>query len=669
MKIRNIVFVVIFIVASLFVPSQEVSAQMDRGLRKAIEEFEAGHYNTAARMLRSAYNRARGRDQQAEVMFMIGECHRLTGAAVLAENWYQRALDRDYPDPVIHLHLGEAKRMLGKFVEAREHYVMFKERVPNDRRGDDGIRSCDFAIEIMESGGNGYVVENMRVWNTSRNSDFSPVYASDDYNAVYFTSSRDAATGRNINSVTGEKFTDIFVTIRGRNGSWSQPVPIEGDVNTEFDEGMVSFTPDFQTMYFTRCRTSPNRAYGCHIVSAQLVNGRWTRERVVDIGHDTIVIAHPAISPDELTLYFVSDMAGGQGGKDIWKVTRNGVSDNWGRPQNLGPTINTSGDEMFPYVHPDGTLYFSSNGHIGLGGLDIFKAHEEDGGRWTVENMGYPINSTADDFGITFQADTETGYFTSSRSNSNNTTRVVDNIWHFMLPPLNFNLIGLVKDERNDRPLSNAIVTIIGSNGTNITLQTNPDGTFRHVLSANVDYVLVASQQNFLNGRERVTTRGFELSRDFQVTIDLTSIEQPIEIPNIFYDFARWELRPESMVSLDLLVETLNDNPSITIEIGSHTDARGSDEANLQLSQRRAQSVVDYLIEKGIPRARLSARGHGRTTPKIVDDQMAAQHPFLRNGFELTETYINSLSTTDEQEIAHQFNRRTDFRVVRTDYR
>ena len=660
MKIRNIVY--ILTVACWLAPAQ--SYGQSAKLKKAYEEFNAGHYSSAADMLRKNYETAKTNEEKADVMFKIGECYRLINEPARAEMWYVKAVAKNYMDPVIHLRMGEIKKMRQKYAEAKEEFKKYKEKVPGDRRGDDGIKSCDIALESIANP-NGYQVEPMKFFN-SRQNDFSPAYAADDYLTVYFTSSRDAATGKNINAVTGEKFSDIFVSKQDRKLVWSQPVPIEGDVNTEFDEGMCSFTPDFQTMYFTRCRTSPNKAYGCQIVSAQLVNGKWTREKVIDIANDSVVVAHPAISPDELTLYFVSDMPGGQGGKDIWKVTRASTSDNWGRPENLGSAINTPGDEMFPYVHPDGTLYFSSNGHIGLGGLDIFKASEENGS-WNVENMGSPINSPSDDFGITFMADEEQGYFSSSRNTS--TTRSDDDIFHFKLPPLAFTLTGLVIDEKTNQPLPGSAVQVISSSeGTNV-ITTGNDGIFRLNLKPGTDYVFNASRQGYLNGKERETTKGLERNTDLRITIPLTSIARPIEISNIFYDFNRWDLLPESMVALDELVEILNDNPNITIELGSHTDARGGVSDNQLLSQRRAQSVVDYLIEKGIAADRLTAKGNGKESPKVVDEQMAAQYSFLRNGVTLTETFINSLSTREDQEIAHQFNRRTEFSVVRTDYK
>ncbi|MDR2039878.1 MAG: OmpA family protein [Bacteroidales bacterium] len=657
MNSRNIFFVILTI---CFISTPLSYGQKNSKVKKAYEEFSAGHYSSAADMLRKAYSSVKNKDEQAAILFKIGECYRLTSEPSRAESWYIKAINKGYQDPIVHLYLADAKKMNQKYAEAKEEYVKYKEKAPNDRRADDGIKSTELAITWMETG-NGYQVENMKFFN-SRQSDYCPAYASDDYTTVYFTSSRDAATGKNVNAVTGESFSDIFVSKLDRKNVWSQPVPIDGDVNTEVDEGICSFTPDFRTMYFTRCRSAKNKAWGCQIVTAQLVNGRWTKEKAIDIANDSVVIAHPAISPDELTLYFVTDMPGGQGGKDIWKVTRSNSGDNWGTPENLGPTINTPGDEMFPYVHADGTLYFSSNGHIGLGGLDIFKARNDEG-QWIVENLGYPINSPSDDFGITFQAESEQGFFSSNR-----TSRGDDDIFVFSLPPLAFNLTGVVVDEKTNAVLPESTVKIISSDGITNEMPTGADGTFKITLKPNVDYVFIASKKGYLNGKERETTKGLERSKDFRITIPLSSIANPIELTNIFYDFAKWDLRPESMVALDRLVETLNDNPHITIELGSHTDSRGTIADNEVLSQRRAQSVVDYLIQKDIASDRLTAKGYGEEHPKVVDDELAKQYPFLPKGTRLTEEFINSLTDNNQQEIAHQINRRTEFRVLRTDY-
>jgi peptidoglycan-associated lipoprotein len=379
---------------------------------------------------------------------------------------------------------------------------------------------------------------------------------------------------------------------------------------------------------------------------------------------DSLVAAHPAITPDGRTLYFVSELPGGYGGKDIYYSTRESSEAAWSRPVNMGPDINTKGNELFPYVRDDGTFYFSSDGHLGMGGLDIFKAIPQPNGNWLVSNMKAPINSEADDFGIVYEAGAEKGIFSSARKGKSN-----DELYLFEMPPLKFNITGLVKDEKTGAPVPSSIVQLIASDGTNMQATTGNGGDFKFVLQANVDYIFLASKDGFLNGKSRETTRGQEKSRDFLTTILLTPIDKPIELPNIFYDFGKWDLRPESMVSLDKLVETLDDNPNITIELMSHTDSRDTEEFNLDLSQKRAQSVVDYLIGKGVDQARLSPRGYGESTPKVVDAETAALYPFLRSGANLTEVYINSLATEEQKEIAHQINRRTEFRVLRTDYK
>ena len=382
------------------------------------------------------------------------------------------------------------------------------------------------------------------------------------------------------------------------------------------------------------------------------------------------MVAHPAISQDELTLYFVSDMDGsvqdyeGKNSKDIWVVTRGDKSANWEEPKNLGNDINTPGDEVFPFVHADGTLYFSSNGQIGMGGLDIFKATKDESGHWDVENMQYPINSSSDDFGIVFESDRESGYLSSTRKGRGN-----DDIFSFLLPPLKFSIIGTVKNEKTDETIPESTIKSIGSDGITLETITGKDGEFKLMLKPGTDYVFIASKDKFLKGKERETTKGLTQSTELKTEIYLTPIDEPIEVENIFFDFNKWDLRPESLISLDKLVETLNENDNITIELGSHTDSRASDEYNLELSKKRAQSVVNYLIEKGIARDRLIAKGYGESVSKVVDKKDNEMYPFLPVDTKLTESYINSLKDEDQQEMAHFLNRRTEFRVLRTDYK
>jgi len=416
-------------------------------------------------------------------------------------------------------------------------------------------------------------------------------------------------------------------------------------------------------MYFTRCEAGKRERKGCEIMVTKRTGDKWSEPKNIGILPDSVVAAHPALSPDGLTMYFVSDIPGGFGKKDIWKSTRTRVGDNWSKPVNLGPEINTPGDELFPYVRKDGTLYFSSDGHIGMGGMDIFSAKQQPDGSWLVQNMKAPINSNADDFGIAFEDDAEKGMFSSTRKGRGN-----DDLYSFELPPLKFNVTGLVKDEKTGAVITGSLVQLIASDGSNLQAETGSAGDFKFALKANVDYIFLASKRGYLNGKEKETTKGQDKSREFMVTILLTAIDKPIELPNILYDFGKWDLRPESMVSLDKLIETLLDNPNVTIELMSHTDSRDTEEYNQQLSQKRAQSVVQYLIDKGIAPERLLAKGYGESTPKVVDQDIAKQNPFLKAGATLTEQYINSLANDEQREIAHQINRRTEFRVLRTDY-
>jgi peptidoglycan-associated lipoprotein len=631
-----------------------------RKAQQAYDAWEAGEYFEAIDFFKDAYSKTRDRDERNEYVFMVAECYRLTNNPRSAEPWYKRISGRDNARPEATYWYAQTLKKNGKYEEALEAFEEYRQVVPSDARADLGIRSCELAIEWMESP-QPYEVEEVKDLN-SRESDFCPVYARDDYGMVYLTSSRDESTGKRDHGATGENFSDIFESRLDKKERWSTPLPVT-DLNTEFEDGAVSFTSDFREIYFTRCEMGKRENKGCEIMTARRNENGWSQPERLDILPDSLVAAHPAISPDGLTLYFVSTLSDGYGGKDIYKVTRSSANDSWSRPRNMGPEINTTGDEMFPYVRHNGTLYFASNGHIGMGGLDIFKAEPQPDGRWLVDNMRYPVNSNADDFGISFQGDNESGMFSSSRKGRGN-----DEIYSFLMPPLRFSVTGLVKDEETGEPIPEAVVQMIASDGTTVRDNTGESGEFRFMLNEDVDYIFLASKEGYLNGKEKETTKGQDKSREFLTTILMTSIDKPIELPNILYDFNKWDLRPESMVSLDKLVETLNDNPNVTIELMSHTDSRDTEEYNMELSQKRAQAVVDYLIAKGIDPERLSARGYGESRPKVVDAEIASMYDFLREGNILNEQFINSLPNDEQKEIAHQINRRTEFRVLSTEY-
>jgi peptidoglycan-associated lipoprotein len=655
---RRILFLIILLIIITF---QEAQGQK-RKTERAYAAFNAGEYYDAIDEFKDAYSKTKKADKtsRTEIVFMIGECYRLTNNPKDAETWYKLAVKSSYPKPEAEFWLAESLKKNGRYQNAIDELKKYKQVAPSDAKADQEIRACELAQDWLRNP-EPYKIDELKDIN-SKESDFSPAYARDDFGVIYFTSSRDGATGNKTHGATGQGFTDIFESRIDKKAKWSTPVPVEG-INSEAEDGTPFLFNSYKELYFTRCEAGKREKKGCMIMYSKKTGDKWSEPKNIGILPDSVVAAHPALSPDGKTLYFVSDMAGGFGGKDIWMSTRNSEGDEWSKPKNLGPDINTSGNEEFPFVRSDGTLYFSSDGLIGMGGLDIFKAVPQPDGSWVVHNMKAPINSSADDFGITFEDGNESGIFSSTRKGKGN-----DELYSFEFPPLKFNITGLVKDEKTGSAIQGSVVRLIASDGSNLQAETGSGGDFRFALKPDVDYIFLASKQGYLNGKEKESTKGQEKSRDFLVTIQLTAIDKPIELPNIFYDFGKWDLRPESMVSLDKLIETLNDNSNVTIELRSHTDSRDTEEYNLTLSQKRAQSVVDYLVSKGIELDRLTAKGYGESSPKVVDASIAAQNPFLRLGATLSEQYINSLANDEQKEIAHQINRRTEFQVLRIDY-
>lgn len=629
---------------------------------KADKAYNAGRYYESIDLYKYSYAKAKDKSEKAKITFMVAECYRQIQDNRHAEVWYNKAIKKKYPNPVAILYYANALRANGKYEEALEQYMVFKELVPSDARADKGMESCKLSIEWLENPTR-YKVKNMQYFN-SKQSDYGPAYGKSTYKQVIFSSSRDGATGNKISDVTGEHYSDLFKTRVDRKGKWSEPVPLGEGVNTEFDEGAPSTNRKANTLYFTSFREDKDANMVCKIFVSKRDGIEWTKAEALSIVADTITIGHPAISRDELTLYFSADMKGGQGQKDIWKVTRASVSADWGNLQNLGAEINTTGNEVFPYVHSDGTLYFASDGHIGMGGLDIFMAESNSDGSWTVNNMKSPINSSADDFAIVFEEKKERGYFSSNRTGGKGS----DDIYQFSLPPIEFKLIGRVLNQKTEAVIAGADITLIGSDGTNISKKTERDGMFVFKLGPNADYRIVARRGGFLSSKEKETTKGLMTSKEFRIDIFMSPDDSRIDLPGIMYDFGKWNLRPESLVALEELVEILNDNPNITIEIGSHTDYRGSAQANLDLSSKRAKAVVDFLVTYGVDRERLSSKGYGESMPKEIDKATAKKYDFLKEGDVLNKAFIDGLAVQEQREICHQINRRTDFGLTGRDY-
>lgn len=631
-------------------------------LSVANEQMERGEYFEASKTYRKIYNKLTGkadRPLRGEVAYKMGTCYRRLNMSERAAAAYQNAVRYQYPDSMVYYYLGRELQASGKYAQAIEAYDTYLTWHPDDRLAREGIDGCRMAIAAKDRPRTRYVVRNARLFN-SRRADFAPMFLGKELDQLYFTSTNEKVSGNNRSEITGMKKSDIWYSRKNEKGEWQRPEAAGGELNTEFDEGIVSFSPDGQTMYLTRANRSETANTTVEIYTSRRSDATWSAPVKFEIISDTIsAVGHPAVSPDGKWLYFSSDMPGGFGGKDIWRV---GIDERKGTLENLGPEINTAGDEMFPYMRADSTLYFASDGHPGFGGLDLFKAWlNSTGERWNVQNMGLPINSPGDDFGITF-GEGESGFFSSNRGDG----RGYDHIYSFELPDLKITITGTVVDH-DDEPVTGAIIRIVGDDGSNQKEYARTDGTFRFNLQRGVKYVMKAGAPGHLNQKQEFQTDTVEEDAEYAIDFVLASISKPQVVEHIFYDFDKATLRPESKAALDELAAMMLDNPHVSIEMGSHTDRWGSDQYNDDLSNRRARSVVDYLIAAGIPASRLTWRGYGEKQPKTVTKRINSQYPQFPEGTVLTEEYILTLSEEDQQ-AADQINRRTEFKVTSVDF-
>lgn len=631
-------------------------------LSEANEQYERGEYFNAAKTYRAVYNKLspkEDRELRGEVAYKLATCYRRINQAPRASAAYQNAIRYEYPDSMAYYYLGRSLQAEGKYQPAIDAYTTFLEWNPDDALAKEGLRGCRKALRAKNEPKTRYIVKNAKIFNSQR-SDYSPMYLDKSLTTLYFTSSTEKATGDNKSEITGTKKADIFFSTKNEKGEWQRPEPAGGELNSDAEEGIVSFSPDGQTMYLTKSRRAPDADTSVEIYTSRRSDATWSSPQKFEITADTLsAFGHPAVSPDGTYLYFSSDMPGGFGGKDIWRIN---LKSQVGSLENMGEQINTPGDEMFPYVRTDSLLYFSSDGHPGFGGLDLFVAKlNSTGQRWSVENMGLPMNSSGDDFGITF-GEGESGFFSSNRRDA----RGYDNIYSFELPDLKITISGWVVD-KDEEPVPNAIIRIVGSDGSNQKEIARSDGSFSFRLQRGVKYVMKAGAKGYLNVKQEFESGSEEEDADYAVDFILAAVNKPQVVENIFYDFDKASLRPESEKALDEMVQMLNENPNVTIEMGAHTDRKGSDEYNVNLSNRRAKSVVDYLIVHGINPERLTWKGYGETTPKTVTKRINREFPQFAEGTVLSEEFIETLSP-EEQEVADQINRRTEFKVTSIDF-
>ena len=640
-----------------------ISCGIDKNLKKGEKFLSLGEYYDAADQFKQAYTKTppKERENRGKLALKMARCYNKFNATPKAVNAYRNAIR--YNQASLDDRLAYARLLLknGEYKQAEKEFRILVDSMPDNILAQNGLKSAQMAPGWKKAGSR-YQVKKMDVF-TSRRADYSPMFLGDEYEQIYFTSTRNDAQGDELSGITGTKAGDIFYSEKDDKGKWSRPEAIATGLNTDYDEGACCFTPDGKEMYLTQCVTDPASPRFAQIVTSSRSDAAWGKVQKLEITQDTLsTYAHPAISPDGEWLYFVSDMPGGMGGYDIWRVriTPSGL----GGVENLGAPINTPGDEMFPTFRPNGDLYFSSNGHIGMGGLDIYIARiDEKTQQYKIEHPGYPLNSEADDFGMTFEGPHNRGFFSSNRKDG----RGYDHIYSFNNPEIVTTMKGWVY-EKDGYELPAAQVMVVGNDGTYRKLPVKSDGSFTLPIHPEVDYLVMASCKGFLNHKEELRIDSAKESKEYVLQFPLASISAPVLIDNIFYDFDKATLTPASTQALDKLVALLKENSHVTIELSAHCDYKGNSEYNKRLSQRRAQSVVDYLIAHGIEKDRLTPVGYGKERPKTIRRKLTEKYPWLKEDDVLTQEFILK-QTREHQEICNQLNRRTEFKVLRTTYK
>ena len=665
---------ILFLILMIGMSSCGVNAR----IRKADRKYAIGEYYEASEMYRQVYRRIPSKDRalRASVAFKQAESQRILNNSRAAAA-YKNAIKYHYPDSIMYLHYAQVLQYQGKYKEAIKQYDIYLEAHPQDYVAMAGKYGCTQA-ETWKKQASRYKIALAKEFNEKRTSNFAPAFLTEDGDALVFTSNRqerstDKKKKIRTSPVTGVATFNLYSTRKNAAGEWEDIMLCEGlyqEPESQEDGeqnktgtaelGVCCFSPDGKTMYFTYSCPVNGQDLGAKIYTSTRASGEWGEGQELRLFADSsITVGHPALNAHGDTLYFVSDAPGGYGGKDIYMAILDGS--NWGEIQNLGPQINTADDELFPHYRADGRLYFSSKGHPGVGGLDIFYAVRRDS-VWDLFNMGAPFNSSNDDFGITFAGTSENGFFSSNRGQK----RGYDQIYSFTLPAMEFIVEGTILDTKGEA-IADATIRLVGDDGTNVKAQVRRDGTYRLKLNKDTRYAMLATARGYLNAQQQMSTQGLNDSHTYKYNFTLPLISKPVKMTNIFYEFGKWTLTSNSEQGLNELVKLLNDNPNITIELAAHTDMVGNNDANKQLSLRRAQSVVDYLIQHGIKADRLTPVGYGEEKPVVVDEELHKQYTFLPKEQLLDEAFISTLSA-DKQEICHSLNRRTEFRVLKTTY-
>ena len=635
-----------------FIVSLPLTGQSKKSLKKGNKKYKRGEYELAIGIYEKALDK--GGDTGAS-NFLIAESYRLSHRIKKALPYYQAAIDQNYDDERAKVFYAFALKANERYKEAEEvlsGYLDVGEVDSLRVLAENEYNNLRNLSEIKEKNSY-YRVKNLEDINTEA-AEYSPIYNNGE---LYFTSARG---GGKMYKATGTSFTDIYkVKTKGARIDVASIEKLDGLINTDkVNDGCVTFSRDGRTMIFAKGNSGRKRGTSeVNLYSTRYRKGKWTEPKMLRISTPETWDSTPAFSRDGRTLYFASrNRADSYGGIDLYQAKLDGRG-RWGNVRNMGPSINTPGDDMFPFVADDGKLYFASSGHPGLGGLDLFVAERKDG-KISVVNLGSPINSVDDDFGLYLYSQ-DKGFFSSNRAGGKGD----DDIYTFVnndpnLKVVNYFLAGTTLStdgDGNESILANTKVKLIGANGDLIEeTTTSTAGTFQFRVYEGENYTLIGEKEEYFTTRGEFSMIGKSIPQEelvkmvtnktFETKLNLETLEleKIIVLENILYDLAKWDIREDAAIELDKLVNVLNDNPEISIELSSHTDSIASDEYNLRLSQRRAQSAVDYIVNEGIDRERLVAKGYGES------------RPIARN---------TNPDGTDNPE-GRQKNRRTEFKII-----
>lgn len=644
--LKTFLFFTLFILmGSAF--AQTSPSALDLELQRAHRAFDSKRYTTSATLFKKVFSKVKGEEQQNNVLYMIAESYRMANNFKQAYDWYERLVNTKYPDPQIIYSYGLLLKNFERYEDATRQFNDFLFEVPNHKQAKVELQACAIAAQ-WKSNPEKFTLTNLNALNTQF-SDYAPMIAK---GQLIWSSSRPEATGNEIFEWTGQKCSDFFVSTQGSAG-WSKPQVLKGSVNSNFNEGVAWIDSSASTLYFTQCNGTDGRGVNCKIYESHFINGHWSAPISLPFNSDTFTVGHPAMSKDGRRMYFASNMPGGYGEKDLYYVDHNPNTESWGKPVNMGPKINTSEDDMFPFIDEKGVLYFASKGHIGMGGLDLYKADLSNQVIGEVTNLKSPINSGGDDFGISFlpESQRENGkpfaYFTSNRVGGMGD----DDLYSIAVKPFLFMLKGKAVDKETGAALAGTKVELTDSNGKVIyTEQTNSNGEFATEVPVNQVTSLMASKLKYFSSTPlSVSSKNLDKDSVLELVLPLTPVpteEVEFVLQGIYYDLDKYDLRPASKMVLDSMTLILKNNPTLVIELASHTDSRAPADYNLTLSQKRAQACVNYLVQKGISKDRLVALGYGES--HLVND--------CADGVECSEE-------------EHQQNRRTTFRVLRSDYK